>query len=189
MSTIRQYKRELLDAIEAIRVEEVERVAQRILDVTMSGGVIFIAGNGGSAAISSHFACDLGKGCTIPGKKSINVHSLTDNTPWITAISNDFSYEEVFVKQLENFLGPKDLLLVISSSGNSENIVKALSYARQVGAYTVALIGFSGGRSKDLADDHIFIDSMVYGVVEDCHSILEHMITTEIKLRLTELVS
>ena len=187
MKLLEQYKRDILTAVEAIDVAAVEKIVKKMLKITTSGGVIFIAGNGGSAAISSHFACDLGKGCTVPGKKSINVHSLTDNTPWMTAISNDFSYDDVFVKQVENFLTDQDLLLVISSSGNSENVVRALKYATEVGAETVALVGFDGGRCKTLARHSIHIRSLEYGVVEDAHSILEHMITTMIRERLQEL--
>jgi D-sedoheptulose 7-phosphate isomerase len=183
MTILSDYKRDLLKAIVAIDEQQVSAIADVIIEKARLGA-IFIIGNGGSAAIASHFACDLGKGCTIPGHKRFNVHSLTDNTPWMTAISNDFSYEDVFVAQLENFVGPDDLLISISSSGNSPNIIKAMKYAKEVKAETVAFVGFKGGGAKDLADHCIWIDSMTYGVVEDAHSILEHMVTTEIRTRL-----
>ena len=151
------------------------------LDVTyLEDRKIFIIGNGGSAATASHMACDLGKNI-VPAnennKTCFNVLSLVDNVPWITAIANDHGYENIFSKQLENLIQAGDLLIVISGSGNSPNVVKAAHLAKAKGANVVGLLGFDGGRMKEIADISIVIESDQYGHIEDVHMILDHLIT------------
>jgi D-sedoheptulose 7-phosphate isomerase len=142
---------------------------------------IFIIGNGGSASTASHMAVDLAKGTQVKGYPSLRVISLTDNVGMITAWANDLAYEEVFTEQLKNLLSYKDVLIAISASGNSPNILSAVRYAKSRGAATVGFIGFGGGKLKDLVDVDITVSSHNYGVVEDFHLTLNHIISQFIK--------
>ncbi len=144
---------------------------------------IFVFGNGGSAANASHFATDLGKGSSDKLGKRFRVLSLNDNGPWLTAIANDYAYEDVFVRQLENYGRPGDVALSASVSGNSPNCVKALDWAKRNGLRTIALVGAQRGRMADIADQVIVIQDTHYGRVEDaqmgifhllCYAFMEH---------------
>jgi D-sedoheptulose 7-phosphate isomerase len=141
---------------------------------------IFIVGNGGSAATASHMACDLGKNLYPPAGaghvRRLRVSSLADNVSLITALANDRGYEHVFSDQLAIALQPGDLLIAISASGNSPNVLQALTYAREHGAATAALLGFDGGRARELVDVAVVIGSRDYGHVEDLHMILNHIV-------------
>ncbi len=137
---------------------------------------IYAIGNGGSASTASHFVNDMGKGASVGRDRRFKMVSLTDNVEWITALSNDLSYDDVYVEQLKNFAEEGDVLLAISGSGNSENVLRAVSYANSVGCHTIGFTGFGGGKLKDLANESIVIDSSHMGRVEDLHLILQHMI-------------
>ena len=139
-----------------------------------SGATVFFCGNGGSAATSSHFQNDLTRWRTEP----MRVVSLTDNVAVITALANDYGYEHVFVMQLEPLLRAGDVVVVISASGNSPNVVKAIEFARGRKAVTAALTGFDGGRVGALCDIHVNVPSLAgeYGPVEDLHMILDHVV-------------
>lgn len=136
---------------------------------------IFICGNGGSAATASHFVCDFCKGVSLQQDVKYNFECLSDNTPLMTAIANDIGYDDVFVLPLKAKLSAGDLVIGISGSGNSENVVRALRYAKENGAKTAALVGYGGGKLLALADHtvHVQIDNMQ--IVEDVHMILDHM--------------
>ena len=142
---------------------------------------VFIVGNGGSAATASHMACDLAK--TVLGKKPdrtkrrFRVMSLTDNVPLITAIANDLGYEHVFTEQLVLFARPGDLLVVITGSGNSPNVVNAVRRAQEMGLRTTGLLGFDGGEVLPLLDTPLLIPDFNYGFVEDLHMVLYHLVT------------
>jgi D-sedoheptulose 7-phosphate isomerase len=136
----------------------------------------FVFRNGGSAANASHFVTDLGKGASDKMNKPFRCLSLNDNTPWMTAISNDYSYEEVFSRQLMNFARPGDLVLILSVSGNSPNLVKAVEWAKKHGVYTIALVGAKLGKLAEIADFTIVADSTHYGRVEDVHMGICHII-------------
>lgn len=138
---------------------------------------VFVGGNGGSAAISNHLTCDFSKGCSLPTISPLVTHSLSTNIELITAIANDVSYESIFSKQLE-FMGlkPEDVVILISSSGNSPNIVSAASYAKKIGATLIGLTGFDGGTLRDVSDIKFHIPIKNYGVVEDCHQAIMHML-------------
>jgi D-sedoheptulose 7-phosphate isomerase len=142
---------------------------------------IFIIGNGGSAGTASHMACDLAK--TVLGKKPdrkkrrFRVMSMTDNVPMITALGNDFGYEHVFTEQLILFARKGDLLVVITGSGNSPNIVNAVRMARDMGVRTAGMLGFDGGEVLPLLDTPVLIPDFSYGFVEDLHMVLDHLVT------------
>lgn len=137
---------------------------------------IFVVGNGGSAANASHFATDLGKSASDKMGKPFKVVSLHDNTPWITAISNDYAYDQIFVRQLINFAQPGDILFAMSVSGNSPNVVNAAEWGRKNGLYSVCLTGAQRGRLAEIGDFVITIESKHFGRVEDAHMGICHMI-------------
>ena len=137
---------------------------------------IFVFGNGGSAANASHFATDLGKGSSDKLGKRFRVLSLTDNVPWMTALGNDYAYEEVFVGQLQNYGRPGDVVISISVSGNSPNCIKALEWAKRNGLKTAALVGAKRGRMADIAEQVLVINDTHYGRVEDGHMGILHML-------------
>lgn len=137
---------------------------------------IYAIGNGGSASTASHFVVDMGKGASIGREKRFKTIPLTDNMEWITALSNDICYEDVFVEQLKNFAEEGDVLLAISGSGNSENILRAVKYANEVGCVTIGFTGFEGGKLNEMVDHGIVVSSEHMGRIEDIHVILQHLI-------------
>ena len=171
------YFNDLKRTIDEIPMEKIERIVEMIYEAYRRNNYVFIMGNGGSASTASHFACDLGKGTICEGKPRFRVVSLNDNMPLITALSNDFGYERVFEEQLMNLLNPGDLVICITGSGNSLNILKAVDYAKKQGARIISLIGFGGGKLKDRVDEHITVSNCNYGQVEDIHLILCHAIS------------
>jgi D-sedoheptulose 7-phosphate isomerase len=154
-----------------------------------AGATIFLAGNGGSAATASHWANDLGKATRYTGARPIRVISLSDHTSWLTALANDEGYERVFSGQLGNFAQPGDVLVVLSASGNSPNLVEAVRTAREHGVMTVAFLGFDGGILKPLVDECVWLPTPkgTYGPVEDVHSIVCHLLTTCLASRQVQL--
>ena len=138
------------------------------------GSFVYICGNGGSAATASHYCCDFNKGVSGDSCKNTNFVCLSDNVPTMMAIANDFSYDEIFSYQLKSRLKPGDLLFVISGSGNSKNIVKAMEVAKEKGNKIIGLCGYRGGKVKEMSDLclHVDIDNMQ--ISEDVHMILDH---------------
>ena len=183
---IRTYLDNLHAAIQELPIADIEIVVDVIYQAYRRGNQIFIMGNGGSAATSSHFACDLGKGTVAPGKGRFRVMSLNDNVPLMTAYANDFGYDHIFAEQLENLVQPDDVVIMLTASGNSPNILRAADCAKQHDAITIGLIGFGGGKLKDMVDHHITISSRDYGNVEDIHLILEHSISAYFRERLKQ---
>jgi len=168
---------EVRAVLSQIPISAVERVVGIILDAYDAGGHVYVVGNGGSATNASHFACDLSKATIVEGRARLRVTSLADNIALLTAWANDTSYERVFSEQLTNVLNPGDVVIAISASGNSPNVVSAVLAARLMRASTIALVGFAGGRLLEAVDAAIHVPSNDYGVVEDCHSVIEHAIT------------
>jgi len=152
-----------------------------------AGRHLFVMGNGGSAATASHMAVDLGK-TVLPvpsnGARRFRVTSLTDNVPWMTAIANDLGYQHVFAEQLRNHVEAGDVVIAITGSGNSPNIVEGVRVAAEHGATTIALLGFDGGAVKDLVDLHVLVRSDHYGFIEDVHAMLSHLVTAYFKARI-----
>lgn len=173
---ISQYLQAQRAVYETIPVEVVAKLIEVLRDAVRADRQIFIFGNGGSAANSSHFACDLGKGASDKIGRRFRVLSLCDNIPWMMAISNDYAYEDVFVRQLENYGRAGDVALSISVSGNSPNCVKALAWAREHGLQTISLVGGKRGRMAEISDHVIVLDDVHYGRVEDAQMTICHLL-------------
>lgn len=182
------YGAEFKHCIDSLPVGKLAAVADLLLDCYRQDRLVALMGNGGSAATASHIACDLGK--TIfghtpsAGGQRFKVMALTDNMPLMTAWANDVSYQSVFAEQLRPWLRANDVVIAISASGNSPNIVEGVKLAREMGAYTVGFLGFDGGQVSKLVDLALVIHSTNYGYVEDLHMIFGHMVTAYIKERL-----
>jgi D-sedoheptulose 7-phosphate isomerase len=162
-----------------IDLDSVERVVQRLRRARDEGATIYVAGNGGSAATATHMANDLGKTTKRSGRPFVRVISLSDGTSWLTALANDEGYDRVFAGQLENFARPGDLLVVLSASGNSVNLVKAVELAQKRDVSTVALVGFDGGVLKDMVDECVWLPTEIgaYELAEDGQAALCHTFT------------
>lgn len=158
---------------------EIGRFIATLLDARQRGATVFFIGNGGSAATASHFANDLAIG-TKDYERPFRVVSLTDNIAVITAIANDYGYDDVFARQLRVLGRSGDVLIAISASGNSPNLLKAFEYARSAGVKTVAITAFDGGELKQLADEgvHVPTEPKEYGPAEDAHMILDHLVAS-----------
>lgn len=176
MKWIETYLSELKSVLDSLSRDDIRRIAEALLDAYERDAQIFVVGNGGSASTASHWACDLGKGTVVEGKRRLRLISLTDNVAVMTAWSNDVSYADVFAEQLKNLVNPKDVVVGISASGNSENVLRAIRYAREVGATTIGLSGFGGGKLAGLVDISLVVDSYDYGQVEDAHLIVDHVL-------------
>lgn len=163
-------------ALDSIPPDGVAQVVEKLRVVWKEDRQVFVLGNGGSAANASHFATDLGKGSSDKLGKRFRVLSLTDNVSWMTAIGNDYSYDDVFLRQLQNYAKPGDLVLALSVSGNSPNCVKALDWAKQNGLRTVALVGAKRGRMAEIAEQSIVINDTHYGRVEDAQMGICHLL-------------
>jgi D-sedoheptulose 7-phosphate isomerase len=171
------YLEYLGSVLKTIDVREIGQFVQTILDARERGATIYFIGNGGSAATASHFANDIAIG-TNSYDKPFRAVSLTDNQAIITAIGNDFGYEDIFVRQLQ-VLGRKgDVVVGISASGNSPNLIKAFEYAKSVGIKTVAITAFDGGKMKPMADEGVHVPTALkeYGPAEDAHMVLDHLV-------------
>jgi len=173
---ISDYIRAQKAAHDSIPVEAVARVIADLRKALDEDRQIFVFGNGGSAANASHFATDLGKGASDKLGKRFRVLSLNDNVSWITALGNDYAYEDVFVRQLENYGRPGDIALSLSVSGNSPNCVKALAWAKEHGLRTIALVGAKRGRMAEIAEQVIVIADTHYGRVEDAQMGICHLL-------------
>jgi len=170
------YTNALSTALLSIDWRQLNLAVAEIESARMRGARLWIAGNGGSAAIADHLLCDWVKGTFTPCQPPIRVHSLVSDTALLTACANDFGYDSSFSRQIEMQAQPCDVLICISSSGNSTNILAALRKASSMGLKTIALTGFGGGESVRLADISLHVAAHNYGVVEDCHQILMHNI-------------
>ena len=173
----RRYLQYLNEVLKAIDPQAIARFVQTLLDARARGATVYFIGNGGSAATASHFANDLAIG-TNSYEKPFRVISLADNQAIITAVGNDFGYEEVFVRQLHVVGKPGDVLVAISASGNSPNLIRAMEYATSANIKTVALTAFDGGRMKQIADDGIHVPTALkeYGPAEDAHMVIDHLV-------------
>lgn len=163
-------------ALDSVPPEAVREVVQKLRVAWKEDRQVFVFGNGGSAANASHFATDLGKGASDKLGKRFRVLSLTDNVAWMTAIGNDYAYEDIFLRQLQNYGRAGDVVIAISVSGNSPNCVQALDWSKQNGLRTVALVGAKRGRMAEIAEQAIVINDTHYGRVEDVQMGICHLL-------------
>jgi len=169
----------LCELLTNLEFSHIERIYARINAARNKGANIFVAGNGGSAATAAHWVNDLGQAVKLPGRRHIRIMNLTDNMPWLTSLANDHGYEYVFSRQLENFAQVDDVLIVVSASGNSRNLLHAVNFVKDRGGTTIGLLGFDGGLLKDVVDDYLWIptDKGSYQLVEGCHMIICDILT------------
>lgn len=184
MNFAKQYFKRLQEGFHKIPLQDIERISALLIDAYESDKQVFILGNGGSAAIASHMACDLGKG-TLTNvydlkEKRFRVISLTDNMPLFSALANDIGYDYVFEQQLQNLVKPGDVVIGISCSGNSPNVLNALKFSKQKGAITIGFVGFDGGKMKTLCDYVLHFEEKHYQRCEDAFLIFQHIITSYI---------
>jgi len=172
------YLRYLSEVLDRIDREEIREFVEILLDARSRGAAVFFVGNGGSAATASHFANDLSLG-TNDYEQPFRAQSLADNVPVLTALGNDFGYEDIFVRQLRIQGKPGDVLVGISASGNSPNLVKAFEFASEKGIRTVAITAFDGGKMKAMAEKgvHVPTEPKEYGPAEDAHMVLDHLVS------------
>jgi len=162
-----------------VNMDAVERIFEQLRAARDRGSTVFLAGNGGSAATAAHWVNDLGKGAKESQRAPLRVMSLSDNVSWLTALANDEGYERVFAGQLENFARPRDVLVVLSASGNSPNLLRAVEMARARKMITVGFLGFDGGALKNLVDEVLLLPTRkgAYGLVESGHDLFCHILT------------
>lgn len=182
---LKSYLKELNSVFEQIRPVEFEDFLDELLGAYERNSYIFIFGNGGSGSTASHFACDINKGVSFGRENRFKVISLNDNSPTIMAYANDVSYDDVFVEQLKNFMSGDDLVIAISGSGNSKNVIKATEYANENGARTFGICGYGGGELKKICQKSLSIDSIDMQKVEDIHMILVHCTMQYLQLKLS----
>src|SRR5579885_2181613 len=176
-SFLSSYKAGLFRAVETVDLERVQQAIRILSEARTAQRQIFVCGNGGSASTASHCACDMGKGASFQRAERFRIMALTDSLPTLTAYSNDVSYECVFAEQLKNFASPGDVLIAISGSGISPNVLPAVEYANSIGCRTIALTGRDGGQLGPLAELNIQVAEPHMGRIEDAHMIIAHMIS------------
>jgi D-sedoheptulose 7-phosphate isomerase len=178
------YVAEVARVLQLFDCDTAEKIAAMLFKAYETGAGIFIFGNGGSAALASHFACDLAKTATLNSTGRLRVLALTDNVPLLSAWSNDSGYEHVFAEQLRNFISHGDVAIAISCSGTSPNVIRGLELARSSGARTVGITGKDGGRMKSLCDLCMVIRSANVQIVEDLHVVTMHSVVTVLRNRI-----
>lgn len=182
----KEYLERLRRAVEGIDRAALDEAVEALMRCYHAGGAVYVIGNGGSASTATHMACDLSKGPTPPGRQGLVVWSLTDNPALLTALANDVAYDEVFAQQILARVKPVDVLIAVSASGNSPNLVKGLQAARRKGCRIIALTGFTGGYLKEHADIVLHAMGNTYGPVEDVHLIINHYFVETVKRRLEQ---
>ena len=176
MTLVNEYIEGLKKCIDELSTVDIEETASIIFDAFRKGKRIFVMGNGGSATTAIHFTRDLQIGTAVAGKPRLRVTCLADNVASITAVANDISYDCIFEEQLIGQLEAGDVVIGISASGNSPNVLRAMEYARKHGAITIGFMGFGGGKLKRLCHKSIILSSKDYGQVEDIHMVIVHII-------------
>jgi D-sedoheptulose 7-phosphate isomerase len=172
---IEEYYQREKQIIDALDKKEINEALNAILRHYENEDIIYVLGNGGSSATANHMVCDFDKGISLDLKKQFRVISLSDNIPMIMAIGNDIGFEDVFYLQLKNKLKPTDLVIAISGSGNSHNIVKAVQYANEVGAEVIGLTGYAGGKLKNMANINVHVPVEDMQITEDMHMSFVHV--------------
>lgn len=186
MENVKEYLARLQTTLESLPSDRLTRLGEMLYRAYRNEKQVFTLGNGGSAATASHMAADLAKNTIGPNMRRFRVLSLNDNTPMLTALANDLGYENVFSEQLKGLVRAGDLLIVLSGSGNSPNVLNAIRCARERCAEVAAILGFDGGEAADVADLSIVVRSDHYGVVEDVQLVINHIIVDYFKSKLAD---
>jgi D-sedoheptulose 7-phosphate isomerase len=186
MDTVRNYITDLQNTLDLLPHDLIQITIDILHEARLNDRQVFIMGNGGSASTASHFACDLAKNTRIPGWPHFRVIGLTDNMATFSAYANDEGYENVFVQQLASFVRPNDVVIGISTSGNSANVIRAIELANRIDAITIGFTGFDGGALRELVDIDIHVPSNCIEQVEDIHLMLEHLICTALRESIQE---
>jgi D-sedoheptulose 7-phosphate isomerase len=173
---LRDYVTRVHAALEALPRDTMGTLGELLFRAYQNDKQVFVIGNDGSASTASHMAADLAKNTIGPNMRRFRIHSLNDNISLVTALANDIGYDHIFSEQLENSVRAGDVLIVISGSGNSRNVLNAMRYARRQSAQVVALLGFDGGAAIELADITVLVQSRDYGIVEDMHLVVNHIL-------------
>lgn len=187
MNIIQRYIGELKGTLDKLSEEEIDQVIDLLHESRLVNQQVFILGNGGSASTASHFVCDLGKNTRVEGTPNFRVMGLTDNMAMFSALANDEGYESVFAQQLANHIQPEDVVIGISTSGNSKNVIKAIELANEVGAKTIGFTGFDSGLLGSIVDINLHVTSDSIEHVEDIHLVLEHLITQALREKAIEM--
>ncbi len=185
-TTIDSYIERLTATISRLPRDRVAKLGGSLLRAYRNDKQVFTLGNGGSSSTASHMAADLAKNTIGPNMRRFRIMSLNENTAIVTALANDLGYEHIFAEQLINVIRPGDVLIAVSASGNSPNVLEAIRLARRENAEVVALLGFDGGEAAKLADNAIIVPSWDYGVVEDVHLVINHMLVEYFQAFLAE---
>ena len=180
------YLRMVSSALEKLPFAMIDRLAEILWEAYLGNRAVYLFGNGGSAALASHFACDLGKGTVVSDQRRFRVLALTDNVALMTAWANDAHYENIFAEQLRSFLQEGDVAFAISGSGNSPNVLHGLRVASEMGALTVGLTGFAGGKMKPLCKLCVVVPSENMQVIEDAHLAVTHSVFSLLRARISE---
>ena len=187
MNNPQEYFDKLANVLETVDKDKLTELTKKIQALIGTNRTLFVCGNGGSAATSSHIACDLGK--TILGKnprensKRLRTISLNDCVPMMTAWGNDEGYERIFSEPLRNLGTAGDFLLIFTGSGNSANILEVIKTAKEMKIETYGLLGFQGGKAKEMLDEYLLVASENYGIVEDAHGVINHLVTDYLKIQ------
>jgi D-sedoheptulose 7-phosphate isomerase len=179
-----EYLSTLARVLNQVPGEALGQAIALLLEAHAASKRVYVMGNGGSSATASHFVCDLAKTARVASYPRVKAFSLTDNTPLLTAWANDCSYEDVFAEQIRGLVEPGDVVIAISASGNSPNILAGLVAAAAQGALTIGLLGFDGGAARDLVDVAVHVQASDYGIVEDTHSALTHAMANAVRAAL-----
>lgn len=185
-SLIDRYVQEVKRSIEELGQQDLSSIVDVLYETYLSHRKVFVLGNGGSASTATHLAVHLRVGLIQGEKGGLLAESLTDNIPTITALANDFSYEKIFSAQLENVLNPQDVVVAISGSGNSKNVLAAAATTRAGQGTLIAVTGFGGGVLAGLADLKVVLSSNDYGPIEDVHTSFVHLVTYLLRKRITD---
>lgn len=176
-----KYMTDLKSTLDLLDVVQIEKVIDVLQEGRLNGRQIFMMGNGGSASTASHFVCDLGKNTRKEGWPPFKVIGLADNMPSFSAYANDEGYASVFAQQLAPFVQPDDIVIGISASGNSPNVLEAIRLANESGAFTIGFTGFDGGRLSQMVQLQLHVPSHCIEHVEDAHLMLEHLIVLALR--------
>lgn len=187
MDIVSQYFEEIQSALAAISRDDVRCIVDALMNIWKTGRTVFLIGNGGSASTASHMMNDLCKFTAFDGAKRLRAIALTDNIPLITAYANDVDFDSIFVEPLRNFMLPGDMLIAISGSGNSRNIIAACEHAMQHGGTVVGLCGHPGGILAKIANLRVIVPAERIGQQEDGHLVLNHVIATALRERISAL--